>query len=462
MPGDPPLDKETARRVHYLRPSLGRKAAGRAVVLGGSIAGLLAARVLTEFYREVIVVDRDEMTSSDLPRRGVPQGNHAHALLTRGKQNMESLFPGLTAEITASGVPIGDIGHFRWYVNGQRLLPSSTGLFVLTVLRPVLEARLRARVAALPEVRFLPNRDIVGVTSTADRRRITGVQIGGPSGAETVFADLVVDATGRGSRASVWLEQLGYPRVEVDKVKIDLSYTTQHYMLPSDPFNGEQSINPLATPSHPRGAFFGNMGNGRAILSLTGMLGDRPGTDPDAFMDYTKSLPAPEIYDAVRGADALGDPVQLRFMESVRRRYERLSRFPDGMMIIGDAFCTFNPIYGQGMTVASMEALALREHLRKGPPHPHRFTREVARIIDTPWDMSASGDLAWPGVAGNRTTKVQLSNAYMGKLQIAATRDAQATDAFLRVAGLATPPSTLMRPGMIIRVLRNARPPTAA
>jgi 2-polyprenyl-6-methoxyphenol hydroxylase-like FAD-dependent oxidoreductase len=459
---DAPPDKESARRVRYLRPSVGAKAAGRAVVLGGSIAGLLAARVLTEFHHEVVVVDRDEMTTTGLPRRGAPQGHHAHALLTRGKHNMESLFPGLTAELTASGVPIGDVGHFRWYVNGQRILPSSTGLFVLTVLRPVLEARLRARVAALPGVRILAGRDIVGVTSTADRRRITGVRLDGASGAETISADLVVDASGRGSRAAVWLEELGYPRVEVDKVKIDLSYTTRHYHLDSDPFNGEQSINPLATPSHPRGAFFGNMGNGRAILSLTGMLGDRPGTDPDAFMAYLKSMPAPEIYDAVRDAEPLGDPVQFRFMESVRRRYERLSRFPDGMVIIGDALCTFNPIYGQGMTVASMEALALRDHLRKGPVHPRRFLRELARIIDTPWDMSAGGDLAWPGVAGNRTAKVQLSNAYMGRLQIAATRDAQATDAFLRVAGLAVPPSTLMRPGMIIRVLRNARPPNAA
>jgi hypothetical protein len=139
-----------------------------------------------------------------------------------------------------------------------------------------------------------------------------------------------------------------------------------------------------------------------------------------------------------------------------------LNRFPDGLFIIGDALCTFNPIYGQGMTVASMEALALREHLRKGPPHPRRFLRDVARLIDAPWDMSAGGDLVWPGVAGNRTAKVQLANAYMGKLQLAATCDAQATDAFLRVAGLATAPSTLLRPSMILRVFRNARSSKAA
>jgi 2-polyprenyl-6-methoxyphenol hydroxylase-like FAD-dependent oxidoreductase len=450
----------SAANGHLARAYVG----GRAVVLGAGMAGLLAARVLAESYANVIVVDRDSLTGVRGPRRGVPQGRHAHALLARGQQILAELFPGISAELAAVGVPTGDLaGDLRWYFNGRRLQPARSGLLSVSATRPVLEAQVRARVAALGNVQFREGCAIRGLAATPDRERVTGVRLAAdaPDGAgseEFLPADLVIDATGRGSRTPVWLEEFGYQRPAEDKIRIDLSYTTRHYRLRSDPYGSDLSINPVASPANPRGAFFPKLHDGSSMLSLTGILGDHAPTDPDGFLEFARSVAAPEIYAAIRDAEPLDDPVAFRFPASVRRRYERLTRFPDRLLVMGDAVCSFNPVYGQGMTVAALEAVVLGDHLRRGnPPRARRFFRDISSFIDNPWEISAGADLAFPGVDGPRTVKVRLGNAYMSRLHAAASADASVTEAFFRVAGLLDPPQALLRPALISRVLRGAK-----
>lgn len=438
----------------------------RAVVLGGSMAGLLAARVLAESYHEVLVVDRDKVLGVSSPRKGAPHTVHAHGLHARGHLILEELFPNLTDELSAAGVPIGDLGEMRWYFDAKRLRPARTGLTSITAPRPVLEHHVRSRVATLPNVKFLERHDILGLVGTPDRARIVGVRVQRrvPHATEEVLdADLVVDATGRGSRTPAWLEEFGYQRPKEERIKIGLAYTTRHYRTRPEWFDGVQSINPVASPEHPRGAFFGQVGPDTCILSLTGILGDYPPTEPDAFLEFARSLPIPDVYEAIRDGEALDDPVSFRFPASVRRRYERLTRLPERLLIIGDAVCSFNPVYGQGMSVAAIEALTLRDHLREGrPPQPQRFLEDIARVIDTPWEISAGGDLDFPQVEGRRTIKVRVGNAYLARLRYAATKDDEVTKGFMRVAGLIDPPQALMRPGMLRRVLRHAvRRPSA-
>ncbi|WP_371687327.1 FAD-dependent oxidoreductase [Micromonospora sp. KC723] len=430
----------------------------RAVVLGGSIAGTLAARVLADHYREVVVVDRDEVLGVDQPRRGAPHTAHAHGLHGRGFLILAELFPGLRADLQARGVPVGDLGEMRWYFDARRLEPARTGLLSSTGQRPVIEEYLRSRVAGMPNVSYRQRTELTGLRATADR--ISGVALrDARTGRESVLdADLVVDATGRGSRTPVWLEQLGYDRPVEERMKIGLAYTTRLYRKRPEMFGGTQSINPVASPAHPRGAFFGQVGPDECILSLTGILGDQPPADPDGFLDYVRSLPVPEIYQAVRDAEPLTDPVTFTFPASLRRRYERLTRFPDRLLVLGDAVCSFNPVYGQGMTVAAMEVMALRRLLLRGaPPDARRFLRDVGRIVDVPWQISTSGDLEFPQVSGNRPASVRIGNAYMARVQYAATRDPAVTAAFMRVAGLVDPPGTLLRPGLVRRVLRLSR-----
>ncbi|GIH67805.1 FAD-dependent oxidoreductase [Sphaerimonospora thailandensis] len=433
----------------------------RAVVLGGGMAGLVAARVLADAYARVLIVDRDRLIGASGPRRGVPHGRHAHALLARGQQILDELFPGLKSDLDAAGVPAGDLADdLRWYFNGRRLRQAPTGLLSVSATRPVLEDHVRARVAALPNVTVADRCDILALTTTPGRDRVTGVRVrrNDEDGAEEVIeADLVVDATGRGSRTPAWLEELGYRRPEEDRVKVGLAYTTRHFRLRSDPYDGDLSINPVASPANPRGAFFPKLPGGVSQLSLTGMLGDHAPAELEGFLAFARSLPIPEIYEAIRDAEPLDEGVTFRFPASVRHRYERLTRFPEGLLVLGDGVCSFNPVYGQGMTVAAMEAMTLREHLASGrPPLARRYFRDISRIIDVAWDIAVGGDLNFPGVEGPRTLKVRLGNAYMSRLHAAAANDGGVTAAFMRVAGLVDPPGALMRPGMVWRVLRNA------
>lgn len=435
----------------------------RAVVLGGGLAGLLAANALAEVYPEVLVVDRDELAGVAGYRRGVPHGRHAHGLVARGHQILDQQFPGLMGDMEAAGVRPGDFnGDIRWYFNGMRLRPAHSGLLSVPCTRPVIEQHLRNRVEKVRGVRFLERYDIVGLETTPDASRVIGARVqrhDGSSGPEVLRADLVIDATGRGSRTPAWLDELGYSRPAEDRVKIDLAYTTRHYRVPSDPFGSDIAIIAAATPSHPRGAFYYRLpGDGdRVELSLTGVLGDYPPGDPEGFLEFVRSLPVPDIYRSVRESEPLDDPVTFRFPASIRRRYERLARFPEGLLVIGDAVCSFNPVYAQGMTVAALESLTLAQQLRKASvPQPHDFFQEISRQIDSPWEFAAIADLGYPGVEGPRTAKVRMINAYIARLQRAAVHDASLTNAFIRVGGLIDEPTALLHPGKILRVLRQS------
>ena len=440
---------------------MNRQIGDHAVVLGASMAGLLAARVLTDSYGQVTVIDRDELPETPMHRRGVPHGRHLHALAARGQQALEELFPELTAALVADEAPIGDLlANGRLYFSGHRLRQAPTGLVLVCASRPFLEGHVRARVRALPNVAFLDRCDVVGLATTPDGRRVTGPRVlrrADGSADEVLAADLVVDATGRGSRTPIWLDALGYPRPEREQVGIGLGYATRTYGLPPDALGGDLAILNAATPQHPRIGALLMLEGDRWMLTLGGILGDHPPTDPDGFLAFARSLRFPDIYEAVRDAEPLDEPVAFRFPASLRHRYERLGRFPDGLLVLGDAVASFNPIYGQGMSVAALEALTLRRHLEQGiEPQPRRWFRDLARVVDVPWDMSAGGDLAFPGVQGRRTLKVRLVNAYLARLHAAAAHDADLASAFVRVVGLVAPPQSLLHPGIAVRVLRRS------
>jgi 2-polyprenyl-6-methoxyphenol hydroxylase-like FAD-dependent oxidoreductase len=436
--------------------------AGHAVVLGASMAGLLAARALADTYRHVTLVDRDELPVGPEPRRGVPQGRHAHVLLSRGQQVLERLFPGLTGDLVAGGAPIGDVlADGRLFFNGHLLSRTDTGTTAVGASRSFLEHHVRERVRARPGVTVASARDVLGVTTTADARRVTGVRVlrrAQGSAQEVLDADLVVDATGRGSRVPVWLEALGYPRPTEDRVPIDLGYTTCCYRLPDDALGGDLGALQAPSPDHPRGGGLTRLEGGRWMLTLAGVRGDHPPADADGFLAFARSLRFPDIHEAVRDAEPLDEPVPFRFPAAVRRRYERLERLPERLVVVGDGLCSFNPIYGQGMSVAALEALTLAQHLRLDPRVPGRdFHRAVARVVDTPWALTVAGDLAFPGVEGRRTVRHRAAAAYIARLHAAAERDPALGRAFMRVTGLVDPPTALLRPGVAVRVLRPGR-----
>lgn len=430
-----------------------------AVVLGAGVAGLLTARVLTESYQAVTVVERDELPTLGRHRKGVPHGRHLHGLHPRGREILEELFPGFTADLVAGGAVLGDIlGNIRWQLSGHTFAQADIGLPAVTCSRPFLEGILRARVRALPRVTVLDGRAVAGLVTTADASRVTGVRFGGPlTAGSPLAADLVVDTTGRGSRTPVWLAEWGYAAPRAQRVEIGLGYASAVYRLRPGALGSDILVATARTPRSLHSGAVAALEGGRHMVTLTALGGQRPPTDPDGFAAFARTLATPDIGAALEGAQLLDPPVGFHFPASVRHRYERLRRFPDGLLVLGDALCSFNPVYGQGMTVAATQALALRRLLAAGPADARRYFHETARAVEAPWQIAVGGDLAFPQVPGRRSPRVRLVNAYLPRLHAAATHDLTLGEAFVRVVGLLDPPPSLLRPAVVRRVLQ--RPP---
>jgi 2-polyprenyl-6-methoxyphenol hydroxylase-like FAD-dependent oxidoreductase len=293
---------------------------------------------------------------------------------------------------------------------------------------------------------------------TADR--VTGVRLLDPddrTAEETLVADLLVDATGRGSHTPARLAASGYPRPGEERIGVGLAYATRTYRVPRGSLGADHAVAIGATADRPRGAILQLVEGGRAIVTLVGRRGDDPPTDPDGFVAFARTLRSPDIGDLIGAAEPLDGASFLRFPASVRRRYERVARFPAGLLVVGDAVCSFNPVYAQGMTVAALEAIALRRHLETGTePGPRRYFREIARIVDVPWAIAAGADLALPGVDGRRTLMGRALTRYVTRLHAVAAHDAGLAASFIRVAGLVDHPRRLLRPRIALRVLRGA------
>lgn len=431
---------------------------GHAVVMGGSMAGLLAARVLADHYERVTLIERDRFPGLGEHRKGVPQDRHVHGLHVRGREILDELFPGFTDKVAAAGAMRCDaLADLRLQIWGHQLRQVPLGSPTLFASRPFLEGHVRELVRELPRVTVLDGHSAAGLTASADRRQITGVKVDGPAGTcAVIHADLVVDATGRGSRTGLWLTNLGYQPPDEDRVEIRLGYSTRTYRLRPDATAGEGLIITGATPANPRFGALAAAEGGRHIVTLAGMLGDYPPTDPAGFDEFASSLLTLDISLALKDADPLDDPVQFRFPASVRKRYERLRDLPAGLIAIGDAVCSFNPVYGQGMTAAAMEALTLRQALQDGTiEQPRRYFKAIALTIDIAWDTAVGGDLAFPEVEGTRTAKVRMINAYLPRVFAAAEQDGELSKALIEVMGMRAQPQGLMRPDRVLRVLHG-------
>jgi 2-polyprenyl-6-methoxyphenol hydroxylase-like FAD-dependent oxidoreductase len=427
-----------------------------AVVLGASMAGLLTARVLSESFRQVTVIERDVLPTAADQRRGVPQGRHLHALLARGGQILDDLFPGLTKQVAEAGAPVGDLlGNVRWFLSGHRMAQADIGQPVIFASRPMLDAHVRSSVRGLSNVTFRDGHDIVGPVASADNRRVTGVRVR-PEGAaeEVIDADLVVDATGRASRTPVWLDELGYARPAEEKVTVNVGYASRRYRLPPGILGRDKLILQVWTPGHPRAAAVVEQEDGRFMVTTAGLLGQHPPTDPKGFEEFITTQQIPDVGEAIRDGEPLTDPVAFRYPANVRRRYERMRDFPEGFLVLGDAVCAFDPIYGQGMTSSALQANALRGLLADGRPLTwRRHFQAMAQAVDDPWTISTTNDLSFPGVTGRRTPLVRLVNAYLPRLHELGERDPDAAAAFLRITGLLEHPPTMLRPRLALRVL---------
>ena len=435
----------------------------RAVVLGASVAGLLTARVLSGHFAEVVLLERDVLAEKPAPRKGTPHAVHPHGLLARGRQILEGLFPGFSDALIAQGALAGDVAmDVAVEANGRRFAQAPSGFMGLAVSRLAIEAELRRRVRMLPSIRMLTGVDVLAPVHDASAGRVTGVRYrahAAAGGEQTLAAALVVDCTGRASHSPAWLREWGYEQVREDRIEIGLCYTSAYFRRDAGVRPPLAAIIGAATPELPRPYVLvaqepDEAGTARWVAGVGGYAGDHVEPTLDAMQRRARAVGIDEIASLAERGELLGKVIRYGFPYSQRRRYERMQRFPSGYLLLGDALASFNPIYGQGMTAAACQAQALDTALAGGNTGlASRFLRAAAKVIDAPWQLAVSSDLALPDVPGARPLGVRVVNAYIARLQRAATRDQKVAAAFIRVINLVAAPASLFAPWIFLRVI---------
>jgi 2-polyprenyl-6-methoxyphenol hydroxylase-like FAD-dependent oxidoreductase len=448
---DPPVTLSTVRGYDSSAvPDRG----SRAVVVGGSMAGLLSARVLADAYDHVVVLERDPMPDESVARRGVPQAEHAHVMLEPARVVLNSLFPGYQRELCDHGAVVIDAGaQLDYYDRGDSLAETETELPMPCASRPLFERVARRRTAETAGLTVRPECQFTGYLTDESGTAVTGVRLRNDDGEEeTLFADLVVDATGRPSRTHRWLDEQNLPSPPVDNVTVDLVYSTVTVERPADETRAY-----LVTPSPPdaRGGTAVPTEGGGLLVTLFGMHGDHPPADREGLIEFAGRLAQPEVATLLREQPWVSETVsRYPFPSSQWRHYETLDRFPDGLVVTGDAVASFNPIYGQGMSAAALDALQLHHTLAEGGRDiAPRFFNRAESHLETVWRTAVGADFEFDATAGPKPVGTDLLNRYIDRLVRSAHDDKRVSEAFARVLRLEQPPRTLFRPGVAARVL---------
>jgi 2-polyprenyl-6-methoxyphenol hydroxylase-like FAD-dependent oxidoreductase len=444
-----------------------QKIGEHAVVIGASVAGLLSARVLSDAYQRVTIIERDELPPPGEGRKAVPQDRHAHVMLASGLGAIEELLPGITNELLVAGARPGEPREIRLVISGHLLNRAAPGADVLLASRPLIEGHIRRRVLMLDNVTVRQRCDAAELVTSPDGKRVRGVRIrprGGRGTEEACDVDLTVAASGRSARVPALLEELGYRRPHEERLPIDLLYVSRRLRLRPGALPGDRIIGIGARPGLPRGLMLIEQED-HWILTASGYGAEHhPPTDERGYLDFIASVAPPDVMAAICEAEPLSEIVTHGFPVNMRRRYDRLKRFPAGLLAVGDAIASFNPLYGQGMSVAALEAIELRRCLGRGDRRlARRFFRATSRVVAPAWQMAVGGDLALPEVEGDRPLTLRLSNAYVERLLRVAEHDPLVAAAFNDVTDLLAPPQNIMRPRVLRRVLRGPqeRPPAA-
>jgi len=440
-----------------------------AVVIGASMAGLLAARVLSDHFERVTIIERDRLTGMDV-RKGVPQGRQSHGLLSKGAAVLEDLFPDLFPALLKGGATEVDMGaDFRWYQFGARKVQFPSDIRAYSQSRPWLEGEIRQRVASRSNVRLLDGHEVARLNTSHSFRRVSGVQVRSVAGErreEEVTADLVVDASGRGSQAPHWLKALGYGHVEEAEVKVDVGYATRLYRRATQVPADWKILAVFGTPPQEKRIGFALPLEGeRWSVSVSGWLKDYPPTDEAEFLDYVRSLPSPALYELIKDAEPLTPVASYRFAANRRRYYERMSQLPEGFVVMGDALCSFNPVYGQGMTVAAIEAETLQTCLRQRQRQrremagfARQFQKAIARTVNVAWLFTTSEDFRYPETEGKRPLGMGFFHWYSRRLLEAAVDTPRLALSFYQVIHMLKPPMALFAPRVLAAVLFRKPP----
>ena len=435
----------------------------QAVVIGAGMGGLTAAGALADRFDQVVVLERDTLASEPAYRAGTPQARHVHALLLSGQRALSELFPGFEQDLARAGaVPLTAGLDVRMERPGYDPFPQrDLGWFSYAVSRPTLERTVRLRVESHANIALRQRCRVHEILATSNGEAVTGVGYADDNGAnQTIAADLVVDASGRGALTLALLQSIGRPLPEETTIGIDLGYATCIFATPDDAATDWKGVMTFGqAPGNSRGGLMLPLEGNRWMATIGGRHGDVPPGDAEGFLAYAKALRTPTIYNAISRANRLDGVARYGFPESVLRHFEQLDEFPRGLLPIADAICRFNPVYGQGMTVAALEACLLRRLLDRpaegGDPIAAlapAFFAEAQALIETPWSV-AMLDFAFPDTRGQRPADFETTLRFSRALMQLAAEDPEVHRLTAEVQNLLKPRSVYRDPNLVQRVL---------
>jgi 2-polyprenyl-6-methoxyphenol hydroxylase-like FAD-dependent oxidoreductase len=435
----------------------------RAVVIGAGMGGLTAAGALAGCFDQVVVLERDTLPSEPTHRAGTPQARHVHALLLSGQRALGELFPGFEQDLARAGaVPLRVGLDVRMERAGYDPFPQrDLGWFSYAVSRPTIEHAVRQRVEGRANTTLRQRCRVQEVLASPNGEAVTGVRYENGNGAsETIAADLVVDASGRGALTLTLLQSIGRPLPEETTIGIDLGYATCVFAIPEDASTDWKGVMSFGqAPQNSRGGLMLPLEGNRWMATVGGRHGDVPTGDVEGFLNYARALRTPTIYNAISHAKRLDGIARYGFPESVRRHFELLDVFPRGLLPIGDAICRFNPVYGQGMSVAALEACLLKR-LLEDPGNDSdpiatlapTFFAEVQTLIETPWSV-AMLDFVFPDTRGQRPADFETTLRFGIALTQLAAEDPAVHKLTVEVQHLLRPRSVYRDPVLVQRVL---------
>jgi 2-polyprenyl-6-methoxyphenol hydroxylase-like FAD-dependent oxidoreductase len=443
-----------------------------AVVIGGSMAGMMTARVLADYFNSVTVLERDRLDDRPSLHKSIPQGHHYHALLLGGQQVLSALFEGFADELHGLGsvrYRLGkEVAFFlpdgkAYTFSGTVREPRDLGLDAHSQSRGLIEYCVRRRTLAVPTVGLQTGCSVQELIH--QHGRVRGVRYYGPDGPRSLAADLVVDTGGRGSHASRWLAEIGVASPPETTIGVDFAYASTKYRLRRDDELPERLLGFFGpAPKFPNGAYLGAIEDDTWHVSLAGRFGEYPPTDEPGFLAFARSLHTTKLYELIKDGERIADIVAFRFPTSLQRHYERLSSFPPGFLVLGDAICSFNPIYGQGMSAAALQVQALQHVLsecRDGSKALDSlapvFFPMAATVITTPWTLAANLDLAYPQTKGDRSAMTPEGAQYFAALGALSAADPEVQKLLTEVFQLARPIGVLMDEPLRSRVIAQQR-----
>jgi 2-polyprenyl-6-methoxyphenol hydroxylase-like FAD-dependent oxidoreductase len=435
----------------------------RAVVVGAGIGGLSAAGALAKYFDRVDIIERDGLPASAGSRSGTPQDRHPHGLLAGGLRALDRIFPGFECDLAAAGaVPVTFAREVQFERPDVGVLPKRDfGISILCATRPLIELMLRRRAEAVANITLRPASRVIGIVPAAGGAGVRGVQFVNGSGRfETLDADLVVDASGRGAPTLMLLDALCWERPQMTEIGVDITYATAVVEIPPDATAEWKLVLTLPDPPHlALHAIMAPTEDGRWITAIADHSATAWIETWDAFLEASRSLITPTVYNALRYAQPPEGIRHYRFPVSTWKHFERLPRLPRGVVPVADAFCRFNPIHGQGMSSAGKQARLLQDVLSRAVAEPDPiaavpagFMAQVASVLETPWTTSTSADLAFPQTRGERPDNFAEAREFEAALFRAAVADPVVHRAMIEVAQLLHPHQRLHEPDIARRI----------